>query len=101
VDSGGGVTAIAEGASHTLFISGGNLWAMGGNSYGQLGDGTGNSTNRPEQITLTKGTVAAIAAGDSHSLFIKNSGAGLNQLTELWGMGNNALGQFGACTNIV
>src|SRR5208282_3867133 len=46
-----GVTVIAAGFSHSLFLkSGGSLWAMGANSYGQLGDGTGNvSTNLPEQ----------------------------------------------------
>ena len=36
---------------HSLFLKNdGSLWGMGDNSYGQLGDGTYNSTNRPEQI---------------------------------------------------
>ena len=47
------VTAIASGAGclHSLFLkSDGSLWAMGWNEYGQLGDGTYNNTNLPEQI---------------------------------------------------
>jgi alpha-tubulin suppressor-like RCC1 family protein len=50
-----GVTAIAAGYDHSLFIkSDGSLWAMGANGAGELGDGTTNNgnyqTNRPEQI---------------------------------------------------
>jgi hypothetical protein len=44
---------------------------MGNNSYGQLGDGTLNNTNKPEQITNGE---AAIAGG-YHSLFIKTNGS--------------------------
>jgi alpha-tubulin suppressor-like RCC1 family protein len=48
----GGVTAIAAGYDHSLFIKDdGSLWAMGDNQYGQLGDNTDNSqTNLPELI---------------------------------------------------
>src|SRR5208282_3736128 len=55
-----GVTAIAAGWDHSLFLkSDGSLWAMGRDDYGQLGDGTYNTnvrtfpylgTNQPEQI---------------------------------------------------
>lgn len=46
-----GVTAIAAGESHSLFLkSDGSLWGMGDNQYGALGDGTLNDTNRAEQI---------------------------------------------------
>jgi hypothetical protein len=47
----GGVTAIAAGYYHSLFIrSDGSLWGMGENTAGQLGDGSYNSTNNPVLI---------------------------------------------------
>jgi hypothetical protein len=84
----GGVTAIAAGGYHSLFLkSDGSLWGMGYNSYGQLGNGTpSNGTNLPEQI-VTSG-VTAIAAGWDHSLFLKSDGS-------LWAMGGNYVGQLG------
>jgi alpha-tubulin suppressor-like RCC1 family protein len=47
-----GVTAIAAGALHSLFLkSDGSLWTMGYNYYGQLGDGFTNLNSAiPEQI---------------------------------------------------
>ena len=45
------MTKVAGGFDHSLFLkSDGSLWAMGYNQNGQLGDGTYNNTNRPEQI---------------------------------------------------
>jgi len=90
------VTAIAAGTYHSLFLkSDGSLWAMGYNrdpnpflntGIGQLGDGTYNNTNRPEEILASN--VTAIAAGREHSLFLKSDGS-------LWAMGWNSSGQLG------
>jgi len=81
------VTQVAGGGYHTLFLkSDGGLWATGNNDYGELGDGTFNNTNLPEQIVA--GNVTAIAAGGYHSLFLKNNGS-------MWAMGNNGYGQLG------
>jgi len=82
------VTKVAAGAWHSLFVkSDGSLWAMGYNQYGELGDGTYNNTNQPEQILASN--VAAIAAGCCyHSLFVKSDGS-------LWAMGDNSSGQLG------
>ena len=51
----GGVTVIAAGYYHSLFLKDdGSLWTLGGNNqYGQLGDGTYNQTNRPQQIVAS------------------------------------------------
>src|ERR1043166_1345549 len=83
------VTNVAPGsaARHSLFLkSDGSLWAMGWNIAGQLGDGTFNSSNLPEQIVSSN--VTAIAAGFGHSLFLKSSGG-------LRAMGYNVSGQLG------
>jgi regulator of chromosome condensation (RCC1) repeat-containing protein/Regulator of Chromosome Condensation (RCC1) repeat protein len=81
------VVAIAVGTGyvggHSLFLkSDGSLWAMGDNYFGELGDGSNNNTNRPEQIMASN--VVAIAAGEGHSLFLKNDGS-------LWGMGRTVI----------
>jgi alpha-tubulin suppressor-like RCC1 family protein len=81
------VTAIALGAGHSLLLkSDGSLWATGGDTYGQLGDGGYLPTNRPEQIVASN--VTAIAAGVANSLFVKTDGS-------LWGMGYNLYGELG------
>lgn len=64
--------------AHSLFIrSDGTLWAMGDNSFGQLGDGT--STNRLSPVQVAS-DVCRIAAGSNYSLFVKHDGS-------LWAMG--------------
>ena len=46
-----GVTAIASGGFHSLFLkSDGSLWVIGNNYGGQLGDGFANGSTLPEQI---------------------------------------------------
>ena len=67
------VTTISTGWSHTLALtSEGKVYAWGGNSPGQLGDGTGAQRNTPVAVdmggVLAGGTVTAIAAGGYHTL---------------------------------
>jgi alpha-tubulin suppressor-like RCC1 family protein len=65
------VTAIAAGASHSLWLrSDGTMWAAGSNYYGQIGDGTFNDAPAPVQVNLPG--LSAIAAGHSHSLAVKS-----------------------------
>ena len=63
---------------------------MGWNITGQLGDGTFNNTNQPEQIIT--GGVTTISAGAAHSLFLLSDGS-------LWGMGETYAGQLGSGVN--
>jgi alpha-tubulin suppressor-like RCC1 family protein len=81
------VTNIAAGGYHSLFLkSGGSLWGMGNNGFGQLGDGTTTNADLPEGIVASN--VMAIAAGGYHSLFLKRDGS-------LWAMGYNGNGELG------
>lgn len=88
----GGVAAVAVGNgmttdAHCLFLkSDGSLWGMGGNDYGQLGDGSTNNSPVPEEIVSSG--VIAIGAGTWHSFYIKTDGS-------LWAMGRNNYGQLG------
>jgi alpha-tubulin suppressor-like RCC1 family protein len=88
IGAGGNNTSIGFNYdSHSMILkSDGSMWAAGANRYGQLGDGTYNDTNRPEQIVASN--VMAIAAGGEHSLFLKGDGS-------LWAMGWNQNGQLG------
>src|ERR1700759_4621906 len=75
--SDGGITAIAGGDGSSIFIQNGNLWDMGDNEYGQIGQGRGIGTEEyPEQIT---NGATAVSAG-AHTLFLRPDGS-------LWGMG--------------
>ena len=81
------VTQVSAGYSHSLFLkSDGSLWAMGNNTWGELGNGTTDSTNQPEQIVSSN--VTAVVASQLFSLFLKSDGS-------LWGMGINDFGQLG------
>src|SRR5260370_6585975 len=72
------VTKVAAGLEHSLFLqSDGSLWVMGLNIQGQLGDGTFNNTNRPEQIVSNN--VISIDAASDHRLLLKSD-------CRLWGM---------------
>ena len=69
-----------------LLKSDGSLWAMGRNSYGQLGDGT--MSNRYSPVKVVDANVTQVAVGNSHSLYLKSDGS-------LHAMGLNNYGQLG------
>lgn len=82
-----GVTAVAAGADHSLFImTNGSLWAMGNNEWGQLGNG--NTNNQYAPVMIEPSNVTAIACGQNHSLFLMSDGS-------LWGMGSDFYGELG------
>ena len=55
---------MAVGDYHSLYVtSEGKLWAMGWNSYGQLGDGSTTDRAMPVQVTVPNSLpVIAVAA---------------------------------------
>lgn len=74
-------TSVACGVFHSLVLSNtGKIYAMGGNSFGQLGLGTKKSCSRPEKLNF-EGFAAKIACG-SHSAAITDKG-----VLFVWGTG--------------
>jgi alpha-tubulin suppressor-like RCC1 family protein len=87
------VSAIAAGNDHTVALtSDGKLFAWGNNSYGQLGNGTTNSSTTPVAVdmsgVLSGKTVTAIAAGNSYTLVLTSDG-------KVFAWGSNSSGQLG------
>ena len=88
-----GVTAVAAGASGFTFAvkNDGTVWAWGGNSGAQLGDGTTINRLLPVPVQNLSG-VTAVAAGAWHGLALRNDGT-------VWAWGNNNYGQLGDGTS--
>jgi alpha-tubulin suppressor-like RCC1 family protein len=86
----GHVTSLFAGCSHSLVLfSRGALFAWGDNTFGQLGDGTSTSSDKPVGVALPAGArVRAVSAGctDSYALTAKGS---------LLAWGYNGFGELG------
>jgi alpha-tubulin suppressor-like RCC1 family protein len=86
------VTTVVAGRHFSLFLTeDGELWGMGSNGDGQLGDGTGKNSPIPLQISVPGNRnlkVIAVAAGAYHSLFVTEDG-------KLWATGDAHYGQLG------
>ncbi|MGO9138738.1 MAG: carboxypeptidase-like regulatory domain-containing protein [Syntrophales bacterium] len=86
--SGTGAIGVAAGYDHAVVMkTDGTVWAWGGNSHGQLGNGTTTGSVTPVQVSGMSG-VEAIAAGyfDTAALKIDST---------VWTWGYNAYGQLG------
>ncbi len=85
------VAAISAGWDHSLALTrDGRVYAWGGRSHGQLGDGvraTGRPLATPHPVSGVEG-VAAIAAGGQHSLALTRDG-------RVFAWGSNWNGQLG------
>lgn len=82
----GAIIGVSLGQSHSGAIKDdGSLWMWGGNSYGQVGDGTDENCLQPVQIMKD---VKTVSLGLDHSGAIKDDGS-------LWMWGQNYYGQFG------
>jgi alpha-tubulin suppressor-like RCC1 family protein len=81
------VGALAGGAGHSVAIKDdGTVWAWGDNKYGQLGNGTTNSSLVPTQVLGISGLVE-VCCGDEHVLSLNSDGT-------VWGWGRNSAGQL-------
>jgi len=80
------IIMLASGGEHNLVLrEDGTLWAWGGNSFGQLGNGTFIDSERPIYIMSN---IEYIAAGMYFSVAIDNE-------NNLWAWGHNFWGQLG------
>jgi alpha-tubulin suppressor-like RCC1 family protein len=87
------VVQVAGGSTHTVFLRGdGSVYAVGGNSSGQLGDGTTVQKTSPVQVKATASTfltgVVQVACGASYTVFLLNTGS-------VYAVGSNSSGQLG------
>ncbi|MFC6937028.1 S8 family serine peptidase [Actinomadura yumaensis] len=81
--------AVAAGVTHSLAVkTDGSVWAWGGNSNGQLGDGTTIQHNTPIRVSELTG-VGSVGAGIWHSLALR-PGSGI------YAWGRNDAGQLGS-----
>lgn len=88
-----GVTAISAGNYHNLALkSDGSVWAWGGNSEGQLGDGTTTNRTKPVQVAGLP-PIVAVSAGGWHSLALDADG-------NVWSWGSGGQGQLGDGTAV-
>ncbi|MDQ1402783.1 MAG: hypothetical protein QOG03_1099 [Actinomycetota bacterium] len=90
----GRVTAIAAGASHSLAVVGGTVYAWGDNSSGQLGSPTAIPF-QPAPVAGLSG-VTKVAAGQGHSLALVGNGSGAT----IFAWGSNLYGQLGNSTYV-
>ncbi|MCL6577174.1 cadherin-like beta sandwich domain-containing protein, partial [Kyrpidia sp.] len=80
--------AVSAGKDHSLaLMQDGTVYAWGGNSYGQLGNGTTTASKVPVQVTGLA-NVAAVSAGGYDSLALTSDG-----YVYAWGL--NSSGQLG------
>ena len=78
---------IVSGLNHTVALkSDGTVWTWGYNNYGQLGNGTNESSNEPIQVEIEN--VVDVAAGHYFSIALKADGT-------VWAWGYNNYGQLG------
>ncbi len=88
-----GVVAVAAGSNHSIAVRyDGTVWSWGGNSRGQVGDGTTDSRPRAVRVGGLTDVVGISASGDQ-SFALRNDG-------RVWAWGANDRGVLGDGTTI-
>ncbi len=90
------VDQVSANNNHTIILkTNGELWAVGDNTHGQLGDNTTDNRANPVQVLtapLPAGGpmtgVAQISSGSAHTVILKTTDT-------LWAVGANSSGQLG------
>jgi alpha-tubulin suppressor-like RCC1 family protein len=85
------VTSIATGMYHSVFLGDGSVYAVGYNTYGQVGDGTTTTRYYPVKLSTTNivgKIIKAVGAGWSHSMLLSTDG-------KVYTFGDNSSGQLG------
>jgi len=86
------IVALDCGSAFCAALTGtGAVWTWGGNSVGQLGDGTMTDRHNPVQVSNLNGVVA-ISVGDNFGLALKEDGS-----LQSWGYNSN--GDLGVSAN--
>ncbi|CAG9320984.1 unnamed protein product [Blepharisma stoltei] len=82
------VKNAASGVYHTLFVTvNGSVYAMGGNSFGQLGTGDKKSYSRPEKIKHLENVYIEKVSAGQHSAALSDKG-------HLFVWGTSAFGEY-------
>jgi len=82
------VIKSSNGNNHSLFITeDGNVWSIGVNSYGKLGDGTKEDKTDPVKV-LNVSNAVWVSAGNKHSIAVDGDG-------RVWAWGYAAYGSLG------
>jgi hypothetical protein len=83
------VSALSAGGNHLLMLrSDKTVWAIGGNQFGELGDGTTTVRTTPVQVSGLTNVAQIDASAEQFSLALKEDGT-------VWGWGLNRTGQLG------
>jgi alpha-tubulin suppressor-like RCC1 family protein len=85
----GGIISITAGSHHNCALSNiGRVSCWGGNTFGQLGNGTQTASGVPVDVPAISGGIVGIAAGGAHTCALSDVG-------DVWCWGDNSLGQLG------
>ncbi|CAG9330534.1 unnamed protein product [Blepharisma stoltei] len=88
IQTGEDVKQVSSGVYHTVYVTvNGRVFAMGGNSFGQLGMGDKKSYSRPERVSYLDGVFIEKVSCGQHSAAISDKG-------HLYVWGTGAFGEF-------